>query len=50
MDFDEAVLGSKKRENYIYHVIQNRRFGGFFPSLTFQNPEEGGNKAPKRRH
>ena len=32
MDFDEAVQGSKKKENYIYlFIIQRRRFGGFFP-------------------
>ena len=34
MDFDEAVQGSKKRENYIYHFIQSRRFGGLFPPCS----------------
>ena len=42
MDFDEAVQGLKKRENYIHLFIQNWRFGGFFcSSLGFWKVSEG---------
>ena len=62
MDFDEAVQGLKKettlnsaQNEKLYNIVSATERGDrwechiVFPSLTFQNPEEGGNKPPKRR-
>ena len=52
MDFDETVQNSKKRDNFNLAIffIQKPRFRLIgFRSLTFQNPEEEGNKPPNRR-
>ena len=49
-----SVLNSAENE-ILYNIVTVTERGDrgkyhiVFPSLTFQNPEEGGNKPPKRR-